>query len=149
MSLEPLDRAGRGVLRAWSCAAVASLLLLTPPALASELRGVVIGIDKYPKLGERNQLFGAVNDAKDIAKAMKEAGANDVRLLTDGEATKAAIEGTWRDLVAISRPGDTLVFSYAGHGSQEPEPPGRNGEADGLNENFLLGGFAPTAPANL
>ena len=149
MSLEPLHRAGRGMLCALLWPAIAGVLLSASPVLATELRGVVIGIDKYPKLGERNQLFGAVNDAKDIAKAMKEAGASDVRLLTDGEATKAAIESTWRDLVATSQPGDTLVFSYAGHGSQEPEPPGRNGEADGLNENFLLGGFAPTAPDNL
>ncbi|MGE0212609.1 MAG: caspase family protein [Parvibaculaceae bacterium] len=147
MSSQPLDLPGpRLCVRL--CAIVAGLCLLTAPAIAAELRGVVIGIDKYPKLGERNQLFGAVNDAQDIAKAMKEAGASDVRLLTDGEATKAAIQSTWTSLVEISQPGDTLVFSYAGHGSQEPEPPGRGGEADGKNENFLLGGFAPNAPDN-
>src|SRR5690606_26734413 len=32
---------------------------------------------------------------------------------------------------------------------QEPEAPGRKGEADGKNENFLLGGFSPNAPDNL
>lgn len=117
-------------------------------ASAAELRGLVIGIDKYPVLGEKNQLFGAVNDAKDIAQALEAAGSSDVKLLTDGEATKSAIEREWNALIARGQPGDTLVFSYAGHGSQEPEPPGRGQEADGKNENFLLSGFGPKAPNN-
>jgi hypothetical protein len=49
-------------------------------------------------------------------------------------------------LVAKAQAGDTIVFSYAGHGGQEPEPPGRHDEADGLNENFLLGHFESTGP---
>jgi len=136
----------RGCLRL--AALAAGLLLMSVPVSATELRGIVIGIDKYPKLGERNQLFGAVNDAQDIAKALKEAGSTDVRLIVDEEATKANIVNTWIALVGASQEGDTLVFSYAGHGAQEPEPPGRNGEADGKNENFLLGGFGPNAPDN-
>lgn len=127
----------------------AAVLLIHPVTLsATELRGLVIGIDKYPLLGERNQLAGAVNDAHDIASALKAQGASDVIVLVDEEATKAAIERSWFDLVERGQPGDTLVFSYAGHGSQEPEPPGRNEEEDGLNENFLLGGFSPKAPHN-
>jgi hypothetical protein len=34
-----------------------------------------------------------------------------------------------------------------GTGSPEPEPKGRHDEADGLNENFLLGHFIPVEPA--
>jgi hypothetical protein len=69
-------------------------------------------------------------------------------LLTDEKATKAAIEETWFRLVDKARPGDTIVLSYAGHGSQEDEPPGRHEEADGKNENFILGSFLPTGAAS-
>lgn len=125
-------------------ACVSTLVLIAArPAAAAELYGLVIGIDDY--VGTVNDLQGAVNDARDVAKALEKAGGK-VRLLTDAAATKARISSEWRSLVATTQAGDTLVFSFAGHGSQEPEPPGRGGEADGKNENFLLGGYQPTGP---
>jgi hypothetical protein len=40
--------------------------------------------------------------------------------------------------------GDTIVFSYAGHGGQEPAPPDRH---DKIHiESFLLGHFEPNGP---
>jgi hypothetical protein len=107
--------------------------------------GLAVGINDY--VGRSNDLAGAVNDAEDIAAALRQAGAAEVVLLTDAAATKAAIEAAWLRLVGIASPGDTLVFSYAGHGGQEPEPPGRHGEADGLNETFILGGYSSIGPA--
>jgi hypothetical protein len=129
------------------CAAMVGLLvaLTAPsPARAEALYGLVIGIDDY--VGTVNDLGGAVNDATGIADALKAAGAENVTLLIDGAATKAAIEAGWFALVEGAVAGDTIVFSYAGHGDQEPEPPGRGGEEDGLNENFLLGGYQPRGP---
>jgi hypothetical protein len=123
-------------------------LLPAPPALAAEeLYGLVVGIDDYA--ATMNDLKGAVNDAGDIAGALREAGASDVRLLTNGAATKSAIRDAWFALVRQAAQGDTIVFSYAGHGGQEPEPPGRNGEADRLNENFILGNYEPSGPNSL
>ncbi len=115
-----------------SFAAVAS------PASAATY-GLVVGIDDY--IGRENDLTGAVNDANDIAAALQQIGAAEIVLLTDAAATKDAIESAWLRLVSTAAPGDTIVFSYAGHGSQEPEPAGRRGEEDGLNENFILGGY--------
>lgn len=120
------------------------VVLLAVPAKAATY-GLTIGINDY--LGRSNDLAGAVNDAEDIAAALTAAGAAEVVLLTDGAATKAAIESAWLRLVETARPGDTIVFSYAGHGGQEPEPPGRNGEVDGLNETFVLGGYQSIGPA--
>ncbi len=117
----------------------ATLLAAGSGPAASATYGLAIGINDY--VGRSNDLAGAVNDAEDIAAALLAAGAAEVVLLLDADATKAAIEAAWLRLVAIAAPGDTLVFSYAGHGSQEPEPPGRRGEADGLNETFILGGY--------
>ena len=131
-----------GACRATRLSAIAlCLTIAATPLKASELRGLTIGIDNYPALGPAAKLEGAVADAQDIAQALRAAGSRDVTVLTDQAATRAAIMETWQKLVDRSRPGDVIVFSYAGHGSQEPEPAGRRDEADGKNENFILSGF--------
>lgn len=119
--------------------AFSGVAFLSAGSAAAATYGLVIGIDDY--IGEANDLAGAVNDANDIAAALDSIGAAEIILLTDEAATKAAIEAAWLHLVARAVAGDTIVFSYAGHGSQEPEPPGRRGEEDGLNENFILAGY--------
>ena len=118
-----------------------AVLAATPAAAA--LRGLIIGIDQYPGFGPQNQLSGAVNDARDIAQALVRAGAHDITLLVNGAASKSRISESWTNVIERAEPGDTIVLTYAGHGSQEPEPPGRDQESDGMNENFILGGFSP------
>ena len=118
---------------------------IAAPASAGELYGLVVGIDDY--VGTANDLDGAANDADDIAQSLKGAGAEEVVRLINDDARKDRIVAAWEGLVAKAKAGDTIVFTYAGHGSQEPEPKGRHDEADGLNENFLLGHFIPVGPA--
>ena len=120
-------------------APLALSLLLATPASAAELYGLVIGVDDY--VGTSNDLDGAVNDANDVAQALQKLGAREVVRLVNGDATKDRIASSWEELLGKAHAGDTIVFSYAGHGSQEPEQPGRHDEADELNENFLLGGY--------
>ena len=105
-------------------AALASLLFfaVAAPASAAELYGLVVGIDDY--VGEGNDLDGAANDAADVAQSLTRAGAKEVVRLVNAEATKERIFAAWEDLTAKAQPGDTIVFTYAGHGSQEPEPKG-------------------------
>ncbi|MEO0379735.1 MAG: caspase family protein [Pseudomonadota bacterium] len=110
--------------------------------MAERTFGLVIGIDEYTYIPD---LHGAVNDARDIADALDSLGA-DVTLLIDEKATRSAILGAWKDILADATPGDRLIISYAGHGSNEPEhTPGS--EEDGRDENFLLAGFAPRGEA--
>lgn len=123
----------------------AAAAFFAAPAAAATY-GLNVGINDY--IGRSNDLRGAVNDAEDIANALIQSGAVEVILLTDGDATKAAITAAWLHLVDIAMPGDTIVFSYAGHGAQEPEPAGRRGEADGLNEAFILGGYQSIGEAS-
>jgi hypothetical protein len=125
-------------------AALALALMAPSQAHAAELYGMVVGIDDY--IGTVNDLDGAVNDASDVAKSLDGLGAKEVVTLFNGDATKEHIFSSWNELVAKAKSGDTIVFSYAGHGGQEPEPPGRHDEADGMNETFLLGGFAAEGP---
>lgn len=68
-------------------------------------------------------------------------------MLLDGEATRAAVLKAWSDIVAKAKKGDTVIFSYAGHGGQELERVPGN-EADGLDEVFLLAGFQVNAEGN-
>ena len=138
-------RKGQSRCRSLSGALVLGLCLgMAGPAKAGELYGLTVGIDDY--IGTVNDLDGAVNDAKDVANSLNEAGAKEVVRLLNDDASKDRIVAAWERLVAKAQPGDTIVFSYAGHGGQEPEPPGRHDEADGLNENFLLGHFEATGP---
>ena len=116
--------------------------LLPVQALAERTFGLVIGIDDYTYIPD---LHGAVNDAEDIADALQGLGA-DVTLLTDAQATRSAILGAWENVLEQAVPGDRLVVSYAGHGSNEPEHTAGS-EKDGRDENFLLAGFAPRGEA--
>ena len=113
-----------------------------PCAGAQAARGLVIGIDRYVELPD---LGGAVNDARDVARALAGAGVQDLVVLENDAATRERVAREWADIVQRSDPGDTLVLTYAGHGGQEPERiPGN--ERDGRDELMLLGGFRKTGP---
>jgi hypothetical protein len=65
-------------------------------------------------------LDGSVNDATAMAAMLRNAkyGFSDVRLLRNDEATHDAILAAIERLIDDTRPGDVVVFYYAGHGSQ-------------------------------
>ena len=119
-------------------AAMALSLGLASPVAAARY-ALVVGIDDYEL--PINDLHGAVNDANDIASALRTSGADRVVLLTNKEVTRSALEEAWKGLLADASEGDTLIFSYAGHGSQEPASENDPGETDGLDENFPLAGY--------
>lgn len=107
----------------------------------AEIRGLVVGIDRYAFVSD---LAGAVNDARDLAGAIEARGGR-VTLILDAEATRARILGTLEDIATRARPGDAIIFSYAGHGAQLPEAlPGD--ETDGLDETYILHGFEVNGP---
>ncbi len=110
-------------------------------AAAADTYGLVIGIDDYQHINPK--LDGAVNDARDVADALRKAGARDVRLLLNRDAGRDAIMAAWRDLLGEARKGDTLVFHYAGHGGQEPEHI-KGSEPTGYDSTLLLADFALT-----
>ena len=126
------------------CAVAVSLVTPSLAHAKGDLYGFVIGINDY--LGNANDLAGSVNDAEDLAGALRAAKAKKVIKFIDQAGTKFNIERSFLKLVADAREGDTILFSYSGHGAQEPEPQGRNGEPDGKNENFLLSGYTTKGP---
>jgi hypothetical protein len=122
------------------------MLILTLPSHAATY-ALIIGINQYPADDSIKDLKGAVNDANIIYDSLQFIGTpkkNMVKLL-DADATKKQITNNWRKLITRSNQGDTLIFSFAGHGSTEPD---RNGDEakrdpdDQSDEILLLGGFA-------
>ena len=101
---------------------------------------VVVGINDYANFHgvEGGDLRGAVNDARSMADVLMGRWgfpAGNVRLLLDGEATRAGIEEALTGWLASRvKPGDQALFFYAGHGSQTIDMEGD--EDDGLDETL-------------
>jgi hypothetical protein len=100
--------------------------MLAAPAQGAD-RALVVGINSYPNITQNGQpnasdLLGAVADAEGFARFLTSNfgfAPGDIKLLIDGDATKAAILGAFDDwLVAGTNPGDRALFYYAGHGAQ-------------------------------
>jgi hypothetical protein len=106
------------------------------PALAAQTHALVVGVDQYPN---DVSLDGAVKDAEDVYRSMSAAGFA-VTKFTNEQARKEDIRRAWTDMVAEAVAGDTIIFTYAGHGAQMPELVSGD-EADGLDEFLQLPGF--------
>jgi hypothetical protein len=96
-------------------------------------RGLLIGINRYQIDGA--DLRGCVNDVKDLSAALVEFygfSKKDITVLTDGAATKKAMEAGIKALVRDSKKGDVALLHYSGHGSNVPDD--NDDEADGRDE---------------
>jgi hypothetical protein len=82
-------------------------------------KALIVGIDKY-----RNpawNLQGCTMDAAVMSGMLQDHfgfPGDSIRVITDDRATKTGIEQRLDWLVRDAKPGDVLVFFYAGHGSQ-------------------------------
>lgn len=104
---------------------------------AADIYALSVGVNEYD---HERPLFGAVADAVDIGKAATAMGAKRVTVLLDREATRERIQTELAAMLRDARQGDTLIFSYAGHGAQEADAAPLD-ESDGRDEAFLLSGF--------
>ena len=89
---------------------------------------VCVGINNYP--GTSNDLAGCVNDALDWEATLK-ARDFSVTTLLDSAAKKQAIVKALQRTIKKAKSGDTVVLTYSGHGSWQPdedgdEPDGRD-----------------------
>ena len=111
----------------------------TPQWAAARVRALFVGIDHYQYSGDANQfadLQGSVNDAIGVRNALEAtyhwgldlaapsacpdappSAATTSITLTDSCATHDAILRALVGLIAVSSPGDTVLFYYAGHGA--------------------------------
>ena len=120
-------------------AQAASTLQLSNPD-GGEVRALVIGIDDYQHV---RKLKGATADAHDIDSSLRTMGVRDVTALIDDQADRSNVLREISALVERTRNNDIVFLSIAGHGSQEPERI-KGSQPDGMEDVFLLPGFAPT-----
>ncbi|HWG28505.1 caspase family protein [Actinospica sp.] len=87
------------------------------------VRALIVGIDSYP--APVAALCGAGNDALAAERWLLDAGVPEsgIRLLRDGAATRAAVIAGFEQHLSGAGAGDTALFWFAGHGSQQPVPP--------------------------
>ena len=98
-------------------------------------KALLVGINKYPD--PQNELRGCINDILDmehfIAETNKVYAKQNIKKLTDRDATKKGIVTQIKWLLDGAQPGDQLLFHYSGHGAQVPTL-NQNLELDGLDE---------------
>lgn len=81
-------------------------------------RAVCIGINKYPGC----PLSGCVNDANDVHDFLIKVYGfkpDQIRVLTDGDATCENIKAAAQWLVDGAKAGDRRLFHYSGHGAED------------------------------
>jgi hypothetical protein len=102
---------------------------------------LVVGIDNYQSK-ELMTLAGAVNDAKLLSSALRNAGVNlpNSRILLNKQATRVAFVRAWRNMVRQAKPGDILIVTFAGHGGQEDDL-APFGELDKKDETLMFYDF--------
>jgi len=97
---------------------------------------LLIGVNRYPNFGPRQQLSGCVNDVEVTAALLRGSyGFDDVVTLRDGEATRDGILGAFEDLPARIEDDDVVLVHYSGHGSQMTDREGD--EPDGMDETIV------------
>jgi len=98
-------------------------------------KALLVGINKYPD--PQNELRGCINDILDmehfIAETNKVYAKQNIKKITDREATKKGIVTQIKWLLEGAQAGDQLLFHYSGHGAQVPTL-NQNLEPDGLDE---------------
>jgi hypothetical protein len=128
-----------GIALALFSPAVAARSVQLVAAGGGQVRALVVGINEYSSRSIKT-LKGAVADALDLQTTLQSAGVSDLTPLIGPNATRQKFVAAMEHLVDVSRTGDLVFISFAGHGSQEPELV-KGSETDGMDEIFLLTGF--------
>ena len=91
-------------------------------ARAGAVYAVLVGIDAYPP--PVPWLAGCRNDVSDLTALLQGRLGERLRLVTllDRDATRQAIVDAMRTHLGRATAGDVALFSYSGHGSEEPVP---------------------------
>jgi hypothetical protein len=115
-----------------------------------QTKALLVGINKYPD--PRNELRGCVNDIIDMEYFISEKrnvyAKQNIKKLTDKQATKKEIVTQIKWLIEGAEPGDQLLFHYSGHGAQVPTKFAQQ-EKDGLDEIICPYDFDGTAATTL
>jgi len=113
-------------------------------------KALLVGINKYPD--PQNELRGCIHDILDmehfISESNKVYAKQNIKKLTDKQATKKEIVSQIKWLLEGAQPGDQLLFHYSGHGAQAPTLTPQL-ESDGLDEIICPYNFDGSNPTTL
>jgi hypothetical protein len=121
----------------------ACIIIDPPPPKIIELptqHALVIGINKFPFLKSNWQLDGAVNDAKILERAFKQANVN-TQVLLDEQATRAGFDRAWHNMLNKAKKGDIIILTFSGHGIQLNSDTLPLDELDGQDEAIIFHDF--------
>ncbi|NLX98329.1 MAG: DUF4384 domain-containing protein [Rhodopirellula sp.] len=123
-------------------ALILAVLALLPASSSAEHYALLVGIDDYPRLRNRN-LGGAANDVERLSHVLLREFSfpqQNVSILRNQQATLFAIRQAFQQLADRVQPGDTVVFHYSGHGTLLVDDNGD--EQDGQDEALCPHDFA-------
>ncbi len=111
----------------------------TPTTGAGRVFGVFVGISNYG--GRANNLMYTADDARHMYDAMQRGTGMrtaDAVVLTDQQATLAAVRQAIQRLGSQAGPNDMFVFFYSGHGGRVPRQTFQPADPDNLDETLVF-----------
>ncbi len=127
---------GLGNFLAVALVLVCGLSASAAPVGAGVKRALLIGINDYQALPK---LRGAIHDVETLEAILKSRygfRAEHIRVLIDGQATRAGILEAFERLDRESGPNDIVFIHYSGHGSQVHDFDGDEADDDGMDETI-------------
>jgi len=106
---------GNNTVRTMTLTCLVLALLGTLATAAHADRALVVRVDHYPSLVDRD-LTGCANDARQMADVLKSLGFQ-VTLLTDAQASRDGILQALRNIQTTCKPTERFLFYFAGHGN--------------------------------
>lgn len=91
------------------------MALLSVFSIQAENRSLIVGVGKY-KIGTGWSEIHGDSDADLLSSALRKKGYNDIVVLKNSQATKAAIIKELKALATRCKPGDKVYFHFSGHG---------------------------------
>ncbi|MBJ7413673.1 MAG: caspase family protein, partial [Phenylobacterium sp.] len=129
-------------MRRWFAGLAAAAMMSAAQPASAEIRALIVTVAQYT--APIPSLEGPPNDAAALKSVLEAQGAKDIVSLSDAQATRASIRAQLQALGQRAKPGDWVIFYYAGHGSQAKSRDPT--EADGMDEFLALGGFRVAKP---
>lgn len=86
----------------------------------TRIRGLLVGINSFPKLAADHQLHGCVRDTENVCKLLVDeykVAADDIRQLHNERATRKAVLDRLAELVSKTRENEIAVFHISTHGA--------------------------------
>jgi hypothetical protein len=129
-------------MRRWFAGLAGAAMMSAAQPASAEIRALIVTVAQYT--APIPSLEGPPNDAAALKSVLEAQGAKDIVSLSDAQATRASIRAQLEALGQRAKPGDWVIFYYAGHGSQAKSRDPT--EADGMDEFLALGGFRVAKP---